>query len=109
MFAEVKAGINIKGNAYDVQIRQQIYAAVKDMTATADISLPGDVNISIDENTGAVTDNSTLTDAYAITAITAWCILHIGNPPNYKELLDSYNTIKGNMSRSSEYSAYSAE
>lgn len=109
MFAEVKAGMMIKGSAYDVQIRQQIYAAVKDLTATADIDLPGTVSISIDPVTGAVTDNSTLTDAYAITAITAWCLLHIGNPPNNKELLDSYNTIKGNMSRSSAYSNFSAE
>ena len=99
----------ISGNDYDSQIRTQIYAAVQDLTATADIILPGTVSISIDPQSKTVTDNSTISDDYAITAIALWCAIHIGNPTNIKELRDSYKAIKGNMSRSSVYSTYDAE
>ena len=107
MFAEVKAGLPVSGNDYDVQIRQQIYAAVLDLTRTAEIAMPGEVNIVIDGTTGTVTDNSTVTDAYIITAITLWCQMNIGNPPNYDKLLSAYETIKGNLRLSDHYTAYS--
>ena len=106
MFAEVKAGLPVSGDAYDGQIVQQIYAAVLDLTRTTEIVMPGEVSISIDAQTGAVTDNSTVTDAYVITAVTLWCQMNIGNPPNYDKLLSAYETIKGNMRLSDHYTAY---
>ena len=106
MFAEVKAGLPVSGDAYDGQIVQQIYAAVLDLTRTAEIVMPGEVSISIDAQSGAVTDNSTVTDAYIITAITLWCQLNIGNPPNYDKLLSAYETIKGNLRLSDHYTVY---
>ena len=96
MFAEVKALMpsQISGDDYDAQIVANIYAAVHDLADTADIIIPGNVSISINSTTGAVTDNSTVDD------------LRIGNPPNYDQLLQAYNSIKANMSRSSKYSNY---
>ena len=106
MFAEVKAGLPVSGDAYDGQIVTQIYAAVLDLTRTAEIVVPGEVAISMDAQTGAVTDNSTVTDAYVITAVTLWCQMNIGNPPNYDKLLSAYETIKGNMRLSDHYTVY---
>ena len=107
MFAEVKAGLPVSGSGYDQQIVTQIYAAVLDLTRTTEIVMPGEVSISIDAQTGAVTDNSTVTDAYVITAVTLWCQMNIGNPPNYDKLLSAYETIKGNMRLSDHYTVYS--
>jgi hypothetical protein len=106
MFAEVKAGLPVSGSAYDGQIVTQIYAAVLDLTRTAEIAMPGEVSISIDAQTGTVTDNSTVTDAYVITAVTLWCQMNIGNPPNYDKLLSAYETLKGNMRLSDHYTVY---
>lgn len=106
MFAEVKAGLPVSGDAYDGQICQQIQAAVLDLTRTAEIAMPGEVNITIDATTGAVTDNSTVTDAYIITAVTLWCQMNIGNPPNYDNLRSAYEAIKGNLRLSDHYTVY---
>ena len=106
MFAEVKAGLPVSGDAYDGQIITQIYAAVLDLSRTAEIVIPGEVSISMDAKTGAVTDNSTVTDAYVITAVTLWCQMNIGNPPNYDKLLSAYETMKGNMRLSDHYTVY---
>ena len=106
MFAEVKAGLPVSGSAYDGQIVTQIYAAVLDLTRTTEIVMPGEGSISIDAQTGAVTDNSTVTDAYVITAVTLWCQMNIGNPPNYDKLLSAYETLKGNMRLSDHYTVY---
>ena len=104
MFAEVKSMLPVSGNGYDRDIIIQIKAAVADLTKTEQIVLPGVVNISISDQ-GVITDNSTLTDEYVITAIATWCNMHIGNPPNYDNLSKAYYTIKGNMRMSSEYKA----
>ena len=104
MFAEVKSMLPVSGNGYDRDIIIQIKAAVADLTKTEQIVLPGIVNISISDQ-GVITDNSTLTDEYVITAIGTWCNMHIGNPPNYDNLEKAYKTIKGNMRMSHEYKA----
>ena len=83
MFAEVKAMLPISGDAYDQEIILQIKAAVLDLTRTAEIVLPGSVDISVDDVTGAVVDESDLNDELAITAIATWCTMRIGNPANY--------------------------
>ena len=104
MFAEVKSMLPVSGNGYDRDIIIQIKAAVADLTKTEQIVLPGIVNISISDQ-GVITDNSTLTDEYVITAIATWCNMRIGNPPNYDNLEKAYNSIKGNMRMSHEYKA----
>ena len=108
MFAEVKSMLPVSGDGYDSDIIIQIKAAVADLTKTEQIVLNGIVNISISDQ-GVITDNSTLTDEYVITAIGTWCNMHIGNPPNYDNLLKAYNTMKGNMRMSKAYKAAQEE
>ena len=105
MFAEVKAMLPVRGNGYDRQIALQIETAALDLSETAEIQLGGTISISIDEN-GNVTDNSTVTDKYIITAIATWCSMRIGNPPNYDKLLAAYESMKGSLRMSSRYTEY---
>ena len=109
VFEKVKDMLPVSGNAYDGNIITQINAAVADLTKTAEIVLPGTVAISQDSTTKQITDSSTLEDDYVITAIATWCNMHIGNPPNYDNLLEAYKTIKGNMRISKEYTNYEGE
>ena len=106
MFAEVKDLLPVSGDDYDAQICIQIMAAAADLTRTAEITMPGIVDVSRDATSGTVTDNSTVTDEYIITAIATWCMARIGNPPNYDNLLKAYESIKGNMRLSGHYSDY---
>ena len=106
MFAEVKRMLPISGDDYDAEIVTQIKAAALDLTRTADIILPGEIEISIDDTTGAVTDESTMDDELIITAIGTWCAMRIGNPPNYDNLLKAYESMKGNLRLSWHYTDY---
>ena len=106
VFEKVKDMLPVSGDDYDGNIIGQINAAVADLTRTAEIVLPGDVTISRDDSTGEITDSSTLEDDYVITAIATWCNMRIGNPPNYDNLLKAYETMKGSMRLSKEYTTY---
>ena len=106
MFAEVKEMLPISGDAYDQEIIMQIKAAELDLTRTAEIVLPGSIEISRNAETGAIVDESTLNDELAITAIATWCTMRIGNPPNYDNLLKAYESMKGSMRISSDYTSY---
>ena len=105
MFAEVKDTLPISGDDYDGQIIREIKACALDLTTSAEISLPGDINITVSDQ-GVITDASTLTDELIITAISIWCNMRIGNPPNYDQLLKAYNSLKGQMRISSHYTNY---
>ena len=109
MFAEVKRNLPISGDGYDGQIIDQINAAALDLTRTAEIILPGAIDVSMDPETGAVTDNSTVTDALIISTIALYCEMRIGNPPNYERLLAAYEMNKGNLRLSGDYTDYPAD
>ena len=109
MFAEVKAMLPISGNDYDAEIVMQILACELDLTTSAEIVLPGSISISRDAETGAVTDESTLTDPLITVAIGTWCNMRIGNPPNYDNLLKAYESLKGQMRLSKSYTQYEPE
>ena len=106
MFADVKRMLPVSGNDYDAEIVTQIKAAALDLTRTAEIILPGEINISIDAESGAVTDESTVDDELIITAIATWCQMRIGNPPNYDNLLKAYESMKGSLRISGDYTDY---
>ena len=106
MFSEVKSMLPVMGDDYDAEIILQIKAAALDLTRTADIVLPGSIDISRDAVTGEITDNSTVTDELIIVTVATWCTARIGNPPNYDKLLAAYEMYKGNLRISSEYSNY---
>ena len=111
MFAEVKGLLPVSGDAYDGDIITQIKAAALDLTKTTEIILPGTINITRTEVAATtsepehyvITDNSTLKDELIITAIATWCNMKIGNPPNYDNLLKAYNSLKGSLRMSREY------
>ena len=106
MFADVKRMMPVSGDGYDREIALQIKAAALDLTRTAEIILPGTIDISIDDTTGAVTDNSTVEDEYLTAAIACWCTAMIGNPPNHDNMMKAYEAMKGNMRLSREYTDY---
>ena len=118
MFAEVKESLPISGDDYDGQIIREIKACALDLTTSAEIVLPGEILISrtqqpqtnvLGESTGdrwVITDNSTLTDELIITAISVWCNMRIGNPPNYDNLRKAYESLKGQLRLSHRYTDY---
>ena len=114
MFAEVKESLPISGDDYDAQIIREIKACALDLTTSAEIVLPGAIAISrtlvaattSEPEHWKITDNSTLTDELVITAISIWCNMRIGNPPNYDNLLKAYNSLKGQMRLSDNYTTY---
>jgi len=118
MFAEVKESLPISGDDYDAQIIREIKACALDLTTSAEIVLPGRISITREEQsqtnvlgqatetTWVVIDNSTLRDELIITAISIWCNMRIGNPPNYDQLLAAYNSLKGQMRLSRRYTNY---
>lgn len=108
MFKEVKSMLPVSGNGYDAEIILQINAAALDLTQTAEIVLPGEINIVRADN-GTVTDTSTVTDALVITAIATWCNMRIGNPANYDNLLKAYEAMKGALRISGSYTDFEPE
>ena len=112
MFAEVKALMTfIEGDDYDAQIIAEIKACALDLTTSTEIVLPGVIDIERTKVLGVwtITDNSTVTDELIITAISVWCNMRIGNPPNYDNLLKAYESLKGQMRLSSHYNEERAE
>ena len=114
VFEKVKGMLPVSGDGYDGEIVTQIKAAVLDLTKTAEIVLPGTVDITRTHQAATtsepeqwvITDSSTLTDELAITAIATWCNMRIGNPPNYDNLLKAYESMKGSMRISGAYTNY---
>lgn len=106
MFQEVKSMLPVSGDAYDGEIILQIKAAAMDLTRTAEIVMPGVISISRDAETGEITDESTVSDELMITTIATWCAARIGNPPNYDKLVAAYESLKGSMRVSSDYTDY---
>ena len=111
MFAEVKESLPISGDDYDAQIIREIKACALDLTTSAEIVLPGEIDITRTQEAATtsepahwvITDDSTLTDELIITVISIWCNMRIGNPPNYEMLLKAYNSLKGQLRLSSRY------
>ena len=109
MFQEVKDTLPISGDDYDAQIIMEIKACALDLTTSAEITLPGTISITrtqSQQGVWTITDTSTLTDELIITAISVWCNMRIGNPPNYDNLLKAYESLKGQLRLSNSYTQY---
>ena len=112
MFQEVKDTLPISGDGYDAQIIMEIKACALDLTTSAEITLPGTIAITRTQNQQGVwtiTDTSTLTDELILTAISVWCNMRIGNPPNYDNLLKAYESLKGQLRLSKSYTTYGGD
>jgi hypothetical protein len=108
MFQEVKDTLPVSGDDYDAQIIMEIKACALDLTTSAEITLPGTIAITRQQVQGVwtITDTSTLTDELIMTAISVWCNMRIGNPPNYDNLLKAYESLKGQLRLSKSYTQY---
>ena len=114
MFAEVKETLPISGDDYDAQIIREIKACALDLTTSAEIVLPGEIDITRTQEAATtsepehyvITDTSSLKDEYVIAVIATWCNMRIGNPPNYDNLLKAYESMKGSMRMSRQYTRY---
>ena len=114
MFAEVKESLPVSGDDYDAQIIREIKACALDLTTSAEIVLPGAIAISrtleaattSEPEHWVITDNSTLEDELITTAISIWCNMRIGNPPNYDQLNKAYKSLKGQLRLSGNYTTY---
>ena len=109
MFAEVKELLTfVSGDDYDAQIIAEIKACALDLTTSAEIVLPGVIDITRTKVLGnwVITDNSTVTDELIIKTIAVWCNKEIGNPPNYDNLQAAYNSLKGQLRLSKTYTQY---
>ena len=109
MFQEVKELLTfISGDDYDAQIIAEIKACALDLTTSAEIVLPGEISITRTKVLGAwvITDNSTITDELIIKVMAVWCNKEIGNPPNYDALLKAYESLKGQLRMSKQYTQY---
>ena len=117
MFQEVKDTLPISGDDYDAQIIMEIKACALDLTTSAEIRLPGTIAITrtlqaattSEPERWVITDSSTLEDELIITAISIWCNMRIGNPPNYDNLLKAYNSLKGQLRLSKRYTTGGAD
>ena len=112
MFQEVKDTLPVSGDDYDAQIIMEIKACALDLTTSAEIRLPGTIAITrtqSQQGVWTITDTSTLTDELIMTAISVWCNMRIGNPPNYDNLLKAYESLKGQLRLSKSYTQYTAE
>ena len=115
LFETVKDSLPVSGDDYDGRIITQIKAAVLDLTKTTEIVIDGVVSIEREwippvvtteqetEGYWQITDNSTIEDELVIHAISTFCNMHIGNPPNYANLEKAYNDLKGSLRLSSHY------
>lgn len=115
MFAEVKSMLTfVNGDDYDEKIAREIKACVIDLTATAEIVLPGEVEITItkipetisEPESLTITDETTWNDDYVNKVIAVWVDKELGNPPNKDQLEKAYRTLKANMRTSSNYTNY---
>ena len=116
MFAEVKAMMQnyISGDDYDEQIILEIKACAVDLTSSAEIILPGIVDITRTHNAATtsepeswtITDNSTITDPLVFKVFATWCALNIGNPPNADRLQKAYDSLKGQMRQNNLYTHF---
>ena len=109
MFAEVKELLTfIEGDDYDAKIIAEIKACALDLPRTAEIVLPGEIDITRAKVQGVwtITDNSTMKDDLIIKTIAVWCDKEIGNPPNREQLEKAYSSLKGRLRLSRHYTNY---
>ena len=115
MFQEVKELLTfIEGDDYDGKIIAEIKACALDLTTSAEIVLPGVIDITrtheaattSEPESWVITDDSTITDELIIKTFAVWCNKEIGNPPNYDNLQAAYNSLKGQLRLSRKYTNY---
>ena len=107
MLKEAKKALRVTIDNFDTEIASLLMAGANDL-AIAGVQLPGTVSFTIGTN-DAVTDVSTLTDALAMRAVITYAAMRFGNPPNYQQLADAYDTQKVQLMHADGYTDYGSE
>lgn len=104
MLIEAKLALGLTVDAYDARIAALLDAGAKDLMSVG-VQFSGDVSLTIAAD-GTVTDNSTLTDNLVKEAILTYVQMRFGNPPNYDQLLASYDSQKKKLANTSGYTEW---
>ena len=104
MLKEAKKALRVTITNYDIEIAHLLMSGANDLEI-AGVVIPGTVTFTIGTN-DAVTDNSTLKDPLVQRAIITYAAMRFGNPPNYEQLRDAYETQKVQLMHASAYTDY---
>lgn len=104
MLQEAKLALGLTVSAYDARIAALLDAGAKEL-ASVGVEFTGTVSLTVAEN-GTVTDNSTLQDNLVKEAILTYVMVHFGNPPNYDQLLASYENQKQKLANTTGYTEW---
>jgi hypothetical protein len=104
MLKEAKKALRVTATYYDSEIASLLMAGANDLEI-AGVVLPGTVSFTV-SSSDDVTDVSTLTDELAMRAVITYAAMRFGNPPNYEQLLDAYETQKVQLMHASAYTDY---
>ena len=107
MLKEAKKALRVTVSYYDSEIAHLLMSGANDLQI-AGVVLPGSVSFTIGTN-DAVTDTSTLADPLAMRAIITYAAMRFGNPPNYEQLRDAYETQKVQLMHAAAYTDYGDE
>ena len=104
MLKEAKKALRGTATYSDSEIASLLMAGANDLTI-AGVVLPGTVSFTV-SSSDDVTDVSTLTDELAMRAVITYAAMRFGNPPNYEQLRDAYETQKVQLMHASGYTDY---
>ena len=104
MLKEAKKALRVTITNYDSEIMGLCKAGLMDLQI-AGVEASGTVSYTVGTN-DAVTDTSTLTDPLMQRAIITYAAMRFGNPPNYEQLRDAYETQKVQLMHAAAYTDY---
>ena len=104
MLKEAKKALRVTVDNFDDEIMRLCMAGYDDLKIAGVIEAG---TVSFTESTsGAVTDTSTLTDTLTQRAIITYAAMRFGNPPNYEQLREAYETQKVQLMHATGYTDY---
>ena len=92
MLKEAKKALRVTVTDFDDELMRLCQAGLADLKI-AGVFETGTVTFT-ESTSGAVTDTSTVTDPLTQRAIITYAAMRFGNPPNYEQLREAYETQK---------------
>ena len=104
MLKEAKKAMRVTVPNFDDEIMRLCQAGHDDLKI-AGVVASGTVTFT-ESTSGAVTDTSTVTDPLTQRAIITYAAMRFGNPPNYEQLREAYETQKVQLMHATGYTDY---
>ena len=104
MLSETKAALRISTDAYDQEIAALLSAAARDLEI-AGVVIPGTVDITFDDETGAE-DLTDITDPLIQMAMITYVRMHFGSPDDYDRLASAYELQKVQLMHADQYTDF---